>query len=266
MSHRRTGDTAPGTPRTHSPEDHSQHDTSRVELTHERSRLAVGRQCHDEYNFERRCVVRILVVGAGVIGSVYAGRLLDAGHSVTLCARGHRLAELRQSGLILEDAHTGRRTSREVAVVTAADASLPCDLVLVAVRRDDMLATLPPLQNLQADVMFFGNAAGLTTRLSDAMAGRALFGFPAAAGVRDAARVRFVLIRQQKTMLANTDHRRSPRVRALAAMFRGAGFPTTIASDAEAWLTAHAALVVRSRSRSTALMSSQVDLPPMRRC
>ena len=71
-----------------------------------------------------------------------------------------------------------------------------------------------------------------------------MFGFPAAAGVHRGAAVRFVLIRQQKTMLADTDHRRSPRVKALAKALRSAGFPVTISTDAEAWLTAHAAFVV----------------------
>jgi 2-dehydropantoate 2-reductase len=37
--------------------------------------------------------MRILILGAGVIGSVYAGHLRDAGHEVTLMARGRRLAE-----------------------------------------------------------------------------------------------------------------------------------------------------------------------------
>jgi 2-dehydropantoate 2-reductase len=48
--------------------------------------------------------VRILVLGAGVIGSVYAGRLLQAGHKVVLMARGIRLADLHAYGLILQDA------------------------------------------------------------------------------------------------------------------------------------------------------------------
>ena len=53
--------------------------------------------------------MRVLIVGAGVIGSVYAGRLLAAGHAVTLCARADRFAELKESGLVLEDAQTGQR-------------------------------------------------------------------------------------------------------------------------------------------------------------
>lgn len=34
--------------------------------------------------------MRILVLGAGVIGSVYASKLLAAGHDVVLLARGRR--------------------------------------------------------------------------------------------------------------------------------------------------------------------------------
>ena len=184
------------------------------------------------------------VVGAGVIGSVYAGHLLRAGHSVTLCARGRRLTELRDRGLILEDAQTGKRISHQVHVVEAPDAGTPCDVVVVAVRRDQMLGTVSGLANVPADVVFFGNAAGLAATLANTMGSRALFGFPAAAEVHRGAAVRFVLIRQQKTMLADTDHRRSPRVKALAKALRSAGFPVTISTDAEAWLTAHAAFVV----------------------
>jgi 2-dehydropantoate 2-reductase len=54
------------------------------------------------------------VLGAGVIGSVYAGRLLQAGHEVVLMARGARLADLHAHGLILQDAESGGRTALPV--------------------------------------------------------------------------------------------------------------------------------------------------------
>ena len=54
--------------------------------------------------------MRVLVLGAGVIGSVYAARLLRAGHHVVMLARGQRLADLRAHGLVLEDAQSNHRT------------------------------------------------------------------------------------------------------------------------------------------------------------
>ena len=49
------------------------------------------------------------MLGAGVIGSVYAGRLLQAGHDVVILARGPRLVELQTLGLILQDTQSGNR-------------------------------------------------------------------------------------------------------------------------------------------------------------
>ena len=63
--------------------------------------------------------MRVLIVGAGVIGSVYTGKLLEAGHEVALLARGRRLSELQAHGLMLEDAESGRHT--EVAVSSLSE-------------------------------------------------------------------------------------------------------------------------------------------------
>ena len=53
---------------------------------------------------------RILVYGAGVLGSLYAARLWQAGRSVSFLARGQRLADLRMRGIVLEDRVTGEGT------------------------------------------------------------------------------------------------------------------------------------------------------------
>ena len=45
---------------------------------------------------------RILVIGAGVNGSVCAASLHKAGINVTILARGRRYEELRNEGIILE--------------------------------------------------------------------------------------------------------------------------------------------------------------------
>ncbi|HET7116606.1 MAG TPA: 2-dehydropantoate 2-reductase N-terminal domain-containing protein [Hanamia sp.] len=45
--------------------------------------------------------MKILVYGAGVIGSIYAAKLFDAKNDVTLLARGKRYENLQQNGLII---------------------------------------------------------------------------------------------------------------------------------------------------------------------
>jgi 2-dehydropantoate 2-reductase len=190
--------------------------------------------------------MRILVLGAGVIGSVYAGGLLEAGHRVVMLARGERLADLRAHGLVLEDAESGHRRQLPVSAVEAPGAGERYDLVLVPVRAGQLAAALPILAGMTdgSDVLFFGNTAGRSGALTGALGGRALFGFPAAGGVREGPVIRYVLIRQQKTTLGELGGARSDRVRRLRAVFSGAGFPAVITADIDGWLLGHAAFIV----------------------
>ena len=190
--------------------------------------------------------MRILVLGAGVIGSVYAGKLLQAGHEVVLLARGPRLVDLQTQGLILEDAQSGNRSVLPVPSVSEPEADDRFDLVLVSVRAEQLARTLPVLTGLTdgSDVLFFGNTAGRQAELTAALGERAVFGFPAVGGTRDGPVVKYVLISQQKTMLGEPDGRTSPRVRHLQSVLNEAGFPTLISANIEDWLIAHAAFVV----------------------
>jgi len=190
--------------------------------------------------------VRILVIGAGVIGSVYAGKLIVAGHEVVLLARGRRLADLQASGLILEEAQSGQRTALPVTAVVTLDPTDRYDLVLVPVRAEQLTSTLPLLSSMRdgSDVLFFGNTAGGQAQLVEALGSRVLFGFPAAGGTRDGSVVRYVLIDQQQTMLGEPNGAVTSRVRHLKAMLEDAGFRTTITTDMDGWLLGHAAFVV----------------------
>ena len=190
--------------------------------------------------------MRILIVGPGVIGTVYGVKLLERGHEVIVLARGERLIELQEHGLILEDAERGHRTVLPVSVVDGVTAGDRYDLVLAPVRRDQLRGIVPVVRKLSdgADVLVFGNATGLCNELRASLGQRVLFGFPAAGGTYDGKVVRYVLIRQQKTMLGEPDGRASSRLRNLREVFADAGFPTLISGNAAGWLNAHTAFVV----------------------
>lgn len=106
--------------------------------------------------------MRIMVVGAGVIGSVYGAKLLGAGHEVEFLARGRRLADLKASGLILEEAESGQRSVIPVRTVATVSSQDRYDLVLVPVRSEQLASTLPLLTSMSdgSDVLFFGNTGG----------------------------------------------------------------------------------------------------------
>src|SRR5512137_1686736 len=88
--------------------------------------------------------MRILILGAGVLGSLYGSRCRAAGHTVVMLARGQRLSDLRSHGLMLEDAITGQRTFARIEVIERLAADDSYDLVIVPVRKT-LLATVLPL-------------------------------------------------------------------------------------------------------------------------
>src|SRR6478735_9609495 len=99
----------------------------RLGVSNQNTAPASYRECHrtlrSAMGRKRRMVamtqtpLRIVVLGGGVIGSVYAAWLRQAGHQVSMLARGQRLAEVREHGLVVEDASTGRRTTASVATI-----------------------------------------------------------------------------------------------------------------------------------------------------
>src|SRR5512146_571718 len=107
--------------------------------------------------------MKILVYGAGVLGSIYAARLAEAGNAVTLLARGQRLHDLRQYGIVLEEQGSGRRCQVNVNVIERLEPQEAYDLALVIVRKNQLDKVLPALAANHAipDILFmFNNAAG----------------------------------------------------------------------------------------------------------
>lgn len=193
--------------------------------------------------------MRILVVGAGVIGSLYAAKLALSDHDVTMLARGQRLAQIAEAGLVIEDARSGgARESVRVSVIDALAADDRYDLVLVAVRNNQVDEILPMLrENVSPSVLFMVNSAEGPAGLTEALgADRVLLGFPGAGGTRVDGVIRYTIICPFIQLTTVGEAIRGPasqRVRSLVRDLRRAGFPSTSCSDMEGWLKTHVALV-----------------------
>src|SRR3954470_16360081 len=99
--------------------------------------------------------MKLLVYGAGVLGSLLAARMHEAGHDVSLLARGERLAALRRHGVQLAEA--GRPVVRRVAVPMVEHPAGEYDLVAVLVRAHQVDAVLESLAGRGGDVVFLHN-------------------------------------------------------------------------------------------------------------
>ena len=190
--------------------------------------------------------MRIVVIGAGVLGSLYGARLAAAGHSVTVVARGNRLKELRRGPMLILNDEDGVTSAVTVEAVSKLEPDDDHDLALVMVRADQIDKLLPELKvNRGVKVfLFMHNRAAGNSHLAEAVGpDRFLLGFPGAGGWRDGATVRYRLIPAQPTTLGEPDGRLSPRLRQIAKIFEEAGFTVALSRRMDDWLKTHAMLV-----------------------
>jgi 2-dehydropantoate 2-reductase len=190
--------------------------------------------------------MRILIFGAGVLGSLYAGRLVAAGQDGALLARGTRLQQLRRDGLVLLDEATGQKTHPQVRVVEQLGAEDTYDLIMVIIRAEQLADALPMLATNKRVpcILFLHNRASGPGALFDALGpGRVLLGFPGAGGAREPTQVRYRLIPQQPTTLGEPDGRITPRLGQVAEALLQAGFPVAFSRNMDAWLKTHAVFV-----------------------
>lgn len=192
--------------------------------------------------------MKILFYGAGVIGSLYAARLKDSGQDVSVLARGQRLADIREYGIVLEDVNTGNETSTHVNMVEQLDPEDAYDLVVVMMPKNHIPEILPILaaNRFTPNVLFmFNNAAGPDEMINALGRERVLLGFPGAGGTRKGHVVRFMVVsgRQQPTTFGELDGSTSARLEKIVDVFKSAGFPVAVSSQMDAWLKTHVAEV-----------------------
>ena len=184
--------------------------------------------------------MKTLIVGAGVIGTVYGAHIAAARHQVSVLRHEPRTGDVAARGLRARGVLDGERVKVEANVVP--DASGHYDLVLVAVRRDQLASACAELAVAAARpaVVFFGNnPAGLAAIPGD-LPGDAYLGFPGVGGVMADGTADYVRIRQQPTALPQSP---DPRLAALGSALSSRGFAIQRVADMDGWLAYHAAFV-----------------------
>lgn len=207
---------------------------------------------------------KILVYGAGPLGSLFAARLQQGGNEVSLLARGQRLAELREHGIVLVDVLTGGQTITRVNVVEELAPDDAYDLVLVIMRKNHALQILPVLaaNRHTPNVLFLMNNAAGPGALVEALGQeRVLIGFPNSAGYRRG-HVMYCLTGTEKDKayvpFGEVDGRITDRTRQVAHILESApGLGAEIRTDMDAWLKYHVALLFPSLA--LALYAAGVD-------
>jgi ketopantoate reductase len=194
--------------------------------------------------------MKILIIGAGPLGSIFAVRLYQAGRDVSLLARGSRLEELRQHGVVLENSVTGQQESARVPLVESFGPSDDYDLVMVVMRKNQALELLPLLaanRRVPTYLFMMNNAAGQEPLIQALGKERVMAGFPLPGGERAGHVMRIMPVDEEHRYtlpVGEVDARITERAEKVAQVLGSMrGYEVDLRTDIDDWLKCHVAVV-----------------------
>ena len=188
---------------------------------------------------------KILIYGAGVIGSVYAVKFSNTGYDVSVYARGNRLQTLQKNGLLYSE-----NNSTKKAVVTVLDKVNPTDIfdyIFVTVRYEQIETALAELNenHSQNIVTMVNNPRGYGIWESLIGKGRLIPAFAGAGGSIEDGVLYYQLTPRivQPTTFGEPDGTFTNRLEVLAKILKKSRIPYSISKNMDAWQKAHLAMV-----------------------
>ncbi len=176
--------------------------------------------------------MRILVMGAGAIGSVAGGFMAKAGHDVTLIGRENHMRAIAKNGLHItgiwgEHHVTGLRAASTLAGHRPGD----FDLILVTVKSFDTqkaVSDIAPLVDENTLVCAYQNGLGNAEIIAEAVGWHRTVGARAIFGVvvNEPGVVEVTVIANPTALGVYTQNAPEGRVRAIVAAMDAAGLPT----------------------------------------
>jgi 2-dehydropantoate 2-reductase len=170
--------------------------------------------------------MRIAVVGAGALGSLYGARLAAAGHAVSLLARPEAAAAVASGGITVEGGEGAEEPVRSVRVTTTPAELAGADLLLLAVKTYHTAETLPALACLRGRlgaVCSVQNGVTKDAALAAAFGEGAVLGAMSLEGATLLTPGRVLWTSPASTAFGELDGRATPRLQAVVAAFREAG-------------------------------------------
>lgn len=201
---------------------------------------------------------KILIFGAGVIGSIYTVRFIQSGFDVTILARGERFHDLKANGLRYSE--KGEIAVVSVNVIDMLDNDDIYDFIFVPVRYDQLESALTTLKdNKSPHIVTLANTADYD-RWTAIVGDRLIPGFPAAGGdIKDGILyAKFASKRLMGTVFGEINGQKTKRIKHLANIFEQANLPYEIEENVQAFHLTHSTVVASMRNFYTD--SGMVDM------
>ncbi len=195
--------------------------------------------------------MKVLVFGAGPLGSLKAARLHEAGHDVHILAREQRLADLKEHGVVIQEEGNDEEEVAHVPVVESFEPDDDYDLVLIVMGEHQavhILDTLAVNEHVPTFLFMGNNVRGPDEMVQALGKERVMLGFPYPGGKREGNVMRVLPINEDNRWtipIGEVDGTIRPRTRQVAAVLEDMrGYDVEVRTDMENWLKYHVALLM----------------------
>lgn len=190
--------------------------------------------------------MRILIYGAGVIGSLYAVLLKEAGYDTTIYARGHRLEVLQNQGLLYKKNNIIKIV--DIKIIDHLQDNDIYDFIFLTVRENQLYQALKELKsNKSKTIITMVNTLDNYEKWESIVGkGKILPAFPGAGGsitnnILDAALTPKII---QPTTFSEISGKKTKRTAQLSQILKHAHIPYQQVNNMHIWQLCHLGMVV----------------------
>lgn len=199
--------------------------------------------------------MRILIIGAGVTGSLFASYLVSNREKlqkklkeeigISLLARGETYKRLSENGLKINHVLQNIITIDQVPVIKSLESNDKYDYVLIFLRKTQVEDLLPALSTIRSGVfIFFGNNGTGTEGICPPIPGnKVVLGFAGVGGRKDKDAVYSVHGKKPSLTFGRTGPD-IKKIRLLRKILISCGIKVKLSRQMDSWLKYHMALVL----------------------
>jgi 2-dehydropantoate 2-reductase len=211
--------------------------------------------------------MKILIYGAGVIGSIFAGKLVRKGYDITILARGNRYKEIEENGIILQNSLNGKTDKVKIKLIDTLVKTDIYDYIIVVVQSQQIDDILPILAKNQSQNIVFvvNNPLGYDKWIEAVGFERIMIGFPSAGGERKNGIINYFIGKGiiklfQSTTFGELNGKRKERLKILHKIFKKSGFSPSINNNMDGWQKTHVALILPAAKALYRYQSNNYEL------
>ena len=195
--------------------------------------------------------MKILIYGAGVIGSIFSGKLAQNGYDATILARGNRYNEIKKNGIVLYNPLNNKTIEIKIKAIDILLENDFYDYIIVTVQNNQADTILPILaKNKSQNIVFVvNNPLGYDKWVKSVGNDRIIIGFPSAGGERKGGMIHYFIGTGlnkifQSTTFGELDGKRTARLKELYKIFKKSGFSPSINKNMAWWQNTHVAVIL----------------------